>query len=1007
MIKFDDEEKKKRYERAIELTRSMSGQSSSNFNNISLNNLTGNTDEEKEYIKRYNRARELTNQINPRENIPAPSLTQEQINNSAKFRDELLNELNKNVENNNTNLEVKNENNPTVNKSNEQKEEINSENQENKNPTLFNKAKYIGKRGLSGIAGGTVGIGQAGLTDAASNMQKGKEKSLISNLTDTFQSIVNPSNFVIKNTLKNYPKEVLNTILDKDKSPIQKFVALATSATSEGMNSIIPQKNTLLQLTGKVIPDIDQATLNLNEQISAPIRNWKNKLYEESQNYGAVTNTLGNVSEAVGNMIPSIAGTLATKNPTVGLATMGVSAKGQSTQEALDKGAELNEAVRIGDTKGMIEVGTEMLYGGINIFGKGFLDKFIEKGILDKVTSNVGKFFVKQGLDVAGEVIEEHISDGLGTLIDKGTIDPNANYTMEDWSRTALETTLTTFALNLLTGGLISDIKGIKKDNNSNQTDYDVSDIKSYFALEKDVNGNITNAKYVNGIDIENPNKKLNINPAIVKNNELDVYNVIDSETGIILDSTPYDSILSARIEFNHNILNLSENQINDVNRNVEETKMDLYERINDYMQSEKYQNITSQKEQNDTIEQSNIESQEINSEENKIAQIGFSKELNRSSVEQVNVNNNQVENKSFDDVVSDAMQDVSIDEVESPLQDRDIETIGKQKDINAYQYDNPEVKPYFQEMAQMIGEDLSYVSSSDNRASLKGGGSKLNTTTSAINALHNEMGYSYEQISKGLQNIIEDNGKENNTISKKLELIIDDQLRNGYTNALSKNVAPNQDYIKAIEKQKSNISNNNTTSLHERKFTKEIENFKKEAKNKNIIKNNILEINTNVLEGISKKKQRSFMNEFLRNEIQGKDFYKSTEKIIATAKTTGKLINGKTNFDKRIDKALRFEIKSNIIANFDKIIKVSEIIQGNRKDIKNHSFADTFDRRKALFTYKGKKYEVMFESGKKNDINTLYGIENIKITNKNRLNLPKLATQSGLQDTQKGMRIS
>ena len=650
------------------------------------------------------------------------------------------------------------------------------------------------------MIGGTVGIGQAGLTDAASNMQKGKEKSLASNLTDTFQSIVNPSNFVIKNTLKNYPKEVLSTILDKDKSPIQKFVALATNATSEGMNSIIPQKNTLLQLTGKVIPDIDQATLNLNEQITAPIRNWKNKLYEEGQNYGAVTNTLGNVSGAVGNMIPSIAGTLLTKNPTVGLATMGISAKGQSTQEALDKGAELNEAVRIGDTKGMIEVGTEMLTGGVNIFGKGALDDLLKKGIVDRVKNNVIKFFVKQGVNASGEILEETISDILGTVIDKGSIDSNASYSIKDWSKTALETTLTTFALNLLTGGLISDIKGIKKDNNSNQTNYDVSDIKSYFALEKDVDGNITNAKYVNGIEIDNPNKKVNINPAIVKNNELDVYNVIDSETGIILDSTPYDSILSARVEFNHNILNLSEEQVNDINRNVEETKMNLYERINDYMQSEEYQNITLQKEQNDTIEQNNIESQEINSEENKMAQNEFSEELNRTETEQVNVNNNQEENISFDDVVSDAMQDVAINEAESPLNDRNIETIGKQQNVNAYQYDNPEVKPYFQEMAQMIGEDLSYISSQENKSSLKGGGSKLNTTTSAINTLHNEMGYSYEQISKGLQNIIEDNGKENNAISKKLELIIDDQLRNGYINALGKKVAPNQVYINNIK---------------------------------------------------------------------------------------------------------------------------------------------------------------------------------------------------------------
>ena len=172
-------------------------------------------------------------------------------------------------------------------------------------------------------------------------------------------------------------------------------------------------------------------------------------------------------------------------------------------------------------------------------------------------------------------------------------------------------------------------------------------------------------------------------------------------------------------------------------------------------------------------------------------------------------INNNYVQNnkdntkKSFEDTVFDAMDNYEADEeVKSPLQNRNIDTIGKQTKTNAYQYDNPKVKPYFQEMAQMIGEDLGYISSSDNRSTQKGGGTKLSTTTKAIEILHNEQGYSYDQIAQGLQNIIDDNGQENNAISKKIELVIDDQLRNGYTNALGQGIAPNQEYIDIINNQ-------------------------------------------------------------------------------------------------------------------------------------------------------------------------------------------------------------
>lgn len=139
-------------------------------------------------------------------------------------------------------------------------------------------------------------------------------------------------------------------------------------------------------------------------------------------------------------------------------------------------------------------------------------------------------------------------------------------------------------------------------------------------------------------------------------------------------------------------------------------------------------------------------------------------------------------------------------EEVKSPLQDRDIETIGKETKKNAYQYENPEVKPYFQEMAQMIGEDLAYASDPMNRRTKKGGGTVLQANTKAINDLHNKYGYSYEQIGTGLNNIIEDNGAENNAVSKKIEFYIDDALRNGYRNIQGQYIQPNQDYINTIQ---------------------------------------------------------------------------------------------------------------------------------------------------------------------------------------------------------------
>jgi len=129
---------------------------------------------------------------------------------------------------------------------------------------------------------------------------------------------------------------------------------------------------------------------------------------------------------------------------------------------------------------------------------------------------------------------------------------------------------------------------------------------------------------------------------------------------------------------------------------------------------------------------------------------------------------------------------------------------IGNRK-VNAFQYDNQEVQPYYKEKASELLDDITY--------SKKGGhtGGKIlknefgdvvgregnfRVTTPQAARILDETGYGYEDIKKALKGIIEDNGKENNALSKKIEPIIDDMLVDGYTNVVGETVNPNIRYI-------------------------------------------------------------------------------------------------------------------------------------------------------------------------------------------------------------------
>ena len=595
---------------------------------------------------------------------------------------------------------------------------------------IANGGGFITRKTGTGILGGIVGIGQAGLTDTANQLRKGendKSTNIPVSALDFISSVLNPSRAMNRAMIEGV-KNNFSTITNKDKNVMQKAGELFANSASAGanMNQAKATWNTGLQLMGKINNNLDDEVLRANGKISKPVEELNAKLQEEGKQYDGVTNWLGDAGQTIGNMVPSITASAVTHNPSIGLGVMGISAKGQATQEALNKGADLEQAVKIGDAKMLVEIATEKMAGGTKLLGKGSLDDLADEFIKKGSKSTFGKFLLKQGYNVGGEITEELISDLAGNIIDKGTTEPNKKIVdLKQGLDTAGKTAFTTLVLNGL-GGYQQDYNWAKQQTLEQQNQN--TDDKVINQEQKTSQNGSSQAEKTETLRQEARNKL----ESIKQNYDENSYNQMQE----FIETAPNEKALSQ--------------VINDLNKEVE-TKQ--------------------------------------------VAPIKQKQEVQLPMKQ-------ETQNKSFEDVAFDAMSNYESNEVESPLKNRDMSTIGKQTNVNAYQYDNPKVKPYFQEMAQQMGEDLAYISSSDNRSTQKGGGTKLSATTKAMDILHNEQGYSYNQIAQGLQNIIDDKGSENNAISKKIELVIDEQLRNGYNNALGKYVEPNQEYINTITEQ-------------------------------------------------------------------------------------------------------------------------------------------------------------------------------------------------------------
>jgi len=163
----------------------------------------------------------------------------------------------------------------------------------------------------------------------------------------------------------------------------------------------------------------------------------------------------------------------------------------------------------------------------------------------------------------------------------------------------------------------------------------------------------------------------------------------------------------------------------------------------------------------------------------------------------QENINTQTYTQQTQNDLKSGNNEEITV-KTPNVRTDEDISS----RKVNAYQYDNPAVKPFYKDAALDLQDALYNYTTKGERTMRPDGtwtGTKFSSTPE-ITELHQDYKMSYDDIKRGLNGIIKDEGEENNSASKKIEVVIDKMLKEGYRSQFDELTnKPNQEYIDTL----------------------------------------------------------------------------------------------------------------------------------------------------------------------------------------------------------------
>lgn len=157
----------------------------------------------------------------------------------------------------------------------------------------------------------------------------------------------------------------------------------------------------------------------------------------------------------------------------------------------------------------------------------------------------------------------------------------------------------------------------------------------------------------------------------------------------------------------------------------------------------------------------------------------------------------------THNDVWVDAKDNVYQMDPTQHISQRTFEGVGDRR-VNAFQFDHPELQSYYKQAAEQLVRDASLSVDAPKTTRVERGTQgkryihEILDTPSLRSAM--DMGLSRNQVIQAAQDLIADNGQENNAAAKRLEFVLDDMLTRGYTTAEGESFGPNAAYISAKE---------------------------------------------------------------------------------------------------------------------------------------------------------------------------------------------------------------
>lgn len=134
----------------------------------------------------------------------------------------------------------------------------------------------------------------------------------------------------------------------------------------------------------------------------------------------------------------------------------------------------------------------------------------------------------------------------------------------------------------------------------------------------------------------------------------------------------------------------------------------------------------------------------------------------------------------------------------------RDSASVGE-RSVNAFQFDHPELHSYYADAAAVLQEEMSFAQKGGElirRTSREAGDDEYIRTKRGVSEriarLLDDEGVRYDDIDRSIEAIIHNHGQENFAAAKRVELLLDDMLTNGYTDIHGQHIAPNEEYIAA-----------------------------------------------------------------------------------------------------------------------------------------------------------------------------------------------------------------